>query len=190
MMGAVYGMYEFIHIGLFYCLIWSISNIRWLSTRTKLDVARLPRLVGFAFQIHLAMAYSVSGLSKGIGAQWQNGEALWRSIYRSDSTGTRLFDFSFLHQWPILLQIGCVAVVTLEFLYPLAFHRKFRSLIVGGIILMHLSIMLVFGLWLFGTTMIILNLFFFAQARRLDQSVDADGSLLKALGLVDPKLTD
>ena len=48
---------------------------------------------------------------------------------------------------------------------------------------MHVGIMVVFGLWLFGATMIILNLFFYSQGRRLDSQRDADGSLLRAIGL-------
>ncbi len=183
MMGAVYGMYEFIHLGLFYCMIWSLTTIGWV-VRKGMSGDRMARLVGLAFQIHLAIGYCSSGVSKGIGKQWQNGEALWRSIYRSDSAGTRLFDFSFVHQWPLLLQIGCLFVVTFEAIYPLAFFRRFRGVIVAGLITMHLGIMICFGLWLFGATMIILNMFFYAQARRLDTQKDADGSLLKAIGLV------
>ena len=182
MMGAVYGMYEFIHIGLFYCMIWSLTTGRWLARQLP-EPDRSARLVGFAFQLHLASAYCFSGFSKGIGRQWQTGEALWRSIYRSDSAGTRIFDFSFLFHWPIVLQISCLLVVTFEALYPLALSRKFRGVMTGMLILMHFGIMLVFGLWLFGATMIILNLFFFAQGRRLDQRKDEDGSLLKAIGL-------
>lgn len=181
MMGAVYGMYEFIHIALFYCLIWSLTTIKWIQKTSTPE--RLARMVGLAFQIHLALAYSFSGVSKGIGRQWQTGEALWRSIYRTDSTGTRLFDFSFLHQWPLLLQIGCLSVVAFEALYPIAFFRKFRGFIVGGLICMHLGIMFAFGLWLFGATMIVLNLFFYAQARHLEIQRTRDGSLLSAIGL-------
>ena len=182
MMGAVYGMYEFIHLGLFYCMIWSFTTAKWVIQRGEAS-ERLARLVGLAFQIHLAMAYTFSGVSKGIGKQWQTGEALWRAIYRSDSAGTRIYEFGFLHHWPILLQIGCLSVVVFESLYFLGFFRRFRGVITGGLILMHVGIMIVFGLWLFGATMIILNLFFYAQGRRLDAQRDADGSLLRAIGL-------
>ena len=183
MLGAVYGMYEFIHLGLFYCMLWSFFNIRWLADRVS-SPDRIARLIGFAFQLHLSFAYSFSGFSKGIGKQWQTGEALWRSIYRSDSAGTRLFDFSFLYHWPILLQLGCLSVVVFEATYPLGFYRRFRGMVTSALILMHFGVMIVFGLWLFGATMIILNLFFYAQGRRLDQQKDQDGGLLKALGLV------
>ena len=183
MMGAVYGMYEFIHIGLFYCMVWSLTTGRWVARHLP-SSEHTARLVGLAFQLHLAFAYSFSGFSKGMGRQWQTGEALWRSIYRSDSAGTRLFDFSFLFHWPIVLQISCLSVVAFEAMYPIALNRKFRGVMTSVLIMMHFGIMLVFGLWLFGATMIVLNLFFFAQGRRLDQRKDQDGGLLKAIGLV------
>ena len=183
MMGAVYGMYEFIHLGLVYCMLWSLTNAKWV-TRFGASQERLSRLVGLAFQIHFAMGYTYSGISKGIGKQWQTGEALWRSIYRSDSAGTRLFDFSFLYHWPLILQISCILVVVLESLYFLAFFRRIRPVVVGGLICMHVGIMFAFGLWLFGATMIVLNLFFDAQARRLALQIEQDGTLMKAVGLM------
>jgi hypothetical protein len=183
MMGAVYGMYEFIHIGLFYCMIWSLTTSKLLSNALP-SADRVSRLVGLGFHLHLAAAYTASGFAKGIGKQWQYGEALWRSIYRSDSTGTRIFDFSIVHQWPILLQVTCIAVFTFEALYWLTLFRRPRGLVVCVIILMHLGIMIALGLWLFGAAMIVLNMFVFAQGRRLDSQVDSDGSLLQAIGLV------
>lgn len=186
MLGAVYGLYEFVHIGLFYAALWSMTNAKtWV--KRGIDSARLSRLIGFAFQIHLAVAYLYTGMSKVIGKQWQTGEALWRSMYRSDSTGTRLFDFTFLGNWPWVLMVSGWIVFTFELLYPLSLGRKLRGVIVSALIVMHLMIMLAFGLWLFGGAMIVLNLFYYAQGRRLDQQKDQDGSLLAALGLAAPK---
>lgn len=182
MLGAVYGLYEFLHIGALYGLIWSVTQAPWFEAKGwRPD--RLSRLVGLAFQIHLAIAYFYTGISKGIGKQWQTGEAMWRAMYRSDSTGTRLFDFSFLGHWPWLLQVMCLSVVAFETLYFLAFFRKLRLVVVLALISMHLGIMFAFGLWLFGATMIMHNLFFYANARWLESQSEKDGSWLKAIGL-------
>ncbi len=185
MMGAVYGLYEFLHIGLLYSMLWSLTQAKWVQAN-GFDQARLARLVGLGFQIHLAIAYFYTGISKGIGKQWQTGEAMWRAMYRSDSTGTRLFDLTFLGHWPWLLQIMCFSVVVFETLYFLAFFRKCRLVVVVALIGMHIGIMLAFGLWLFGATMIIHNLFFYAHARWLEKQVEKDGSLLAAIGLRQP----
>jgi hypothetical protein len=158
-----YGMYEFLHLGLFYIFV---GNIAALAFRRDPDEAwKAERLVGWFFRGHIAMAYCFSGLSKAIGPHWWNGESMWRALARSDAAGQRWFNFEWTAHYPILLQILGISVVFLETLYPLAFFRPLRPIVIPMVIVMHIGSIVTQGLTLFGLTMIALNVFFWLESK-------------------------
>jgi predicted DCC family thiol-disulfide oxidoreductase YuxK len=106
-------------------------------------------------QAHLCVVYVSSGVAKASGAQWWNGEALWRALMRPD-LGT--LDFSWVAQVPWLAAIGCWATVALEVGYGVfVWPRRTRRWWTIGIVAMHAGIALTLGLWAFSFTMALLS---------------------------------
>lgn len=114
---------------------------------------------GFALrvmQLQLSFMYCSSGIEKARGAQWWNGEAMWRALNMPQFSQ---FDLLFLYQYPWLLAFMGWSTLVLEMLYPVfMFWRKTRYWGLAGIVGMHLGIIVFMGLYSFGTLMIILNL--------------------------------
>lgn len=152
---ATYGVHEFIQIALFYLAVGDVAagmapeGYRW---------------TGLALRVHLSIGYLFAGLSKATGEQWWSGEAVWRSINRTDSSGFAWLNLVPLGQWPILFQIAAIGTIFTEGLYPLAFIRQLRPIFVGGMILMHLMTVFAQGLLIFGPVMISLNVFFWLDS--------------------------
>lgn len=163
---ATYGVHEFIHIAHFYLSVGDVAagmapeGYRW---------------TGLALRIHLAIAYLFAGLSKATGQQWWSGEAVWRSINRTDSSGFAWLNLAPLGQWPILFQIAAIGTIFTEGFYPLAFFKRLRPFFVGGMILMHLMTVFAQGLIVFGPVMIALNVFFWLDS--LPKPVNADDQI-------------
>jgi predicted DCC family thiol-disulfide oxidoreductase YuxK len=145
---SAYGVDSFLQVALFYIAIaptgdstsapstWSRSSL-WLLRGTLLVV------------------YVSSGIEKALGAQWWNGEAIWRALMRPDLSTT---NFSFLAEWPVALRGIAWSTLALEIGYPLwVLPRRTRALGAFGAIALHAGITLAMGLWTFGPTMIALN---------------------------------
>src|SRR5262249_26718659 len=84
---AIYGVDEFAHIALFYC-VWMPVGYAWSLDRqngkVKGEPTPLARLALRILQLHLCIVYFSSGIEKATGEQWWNGEAIWRSVMRLD----------------------------------------------------------------------------------------------------------
>src|SRR5262245_52755188 len=84
---SAYGVYEFAHIGLFYCLWFPVGGAWSLDRRagrTSGEPSAEARLGLRLLQLHLCVVYLASGFEKATGIQWWNGEAVWRALSRPD----------------------------------------------------------------------------------------------------------
>jgi len=112
-------------------------------------------------QLHLVFIYAMAGLAKLQGPSWWNGMALWGTMTAGEFV-TR--DFTWLADWPILLNFLTHASLALELLYPiLIWIGPLRPLVLAGVVMLHLGIAGVSpGLTEFGLAMILANVAFVA----------------------------
>jgi hypothetical protein len=101
------------------------------------------------------VAYFATAVLKGQGAQWWNGEAIWRSLtlplYARFEMGW-MANFPWLAKlagWGTLLVEGGYAV----FIWPRQTRYAWAAAIVG----LHLGIAIFLGLWVFGLLMSVLT---------------------------------
>ena len=161
-----YGVETFLHIGLFYCFVMPSAE-RWsLDVRAgrtgHARVSANARIAQRVVQIHLCIVYVNSGLAKALGAEWWNGEAIWRALMQPDF---RQFDFSWLASFPAVTLLLGWSVLLIECGYPvMMFHRRLRPYGVAAIIGLHAGIAVFMGLWMFAMMMIITNIVAFGWA--------------------------
>ncbi len=154
-----YGVDYFTTIGLFYLMVapfpddWSLDRV--LRQKPKPNAARL----GFhrrALQLHLCLIYFFSGVSKFFSVDWWNGESVWRALTRPPFNSLPAESLIHFHSFFPLLGI---AVCVLEAGYVVfIWSKRTRYFWLAGILLLHLSIGLLMGLYLFASIMIVLNL--------------------------------
>lgn len=154
-----YGVDNFTTIGLFYLMIAPLADAWSLDWKWRGRRAAQPSRLGFhrrVLQLHLCLIYFFGGLSKALGPEWWSGVSVWRALTRPPFDlipADSLIHFSFL-----LPFIG-ISVCLLETVYPIfIWPRRTRSFWLTAILLMHLSIGLAMGLYLFALIMIVLNL--------------------------------
>jgi hypothetical protein len=157
-----YGADTYAHIFLFYLTLvpagdaWSLDVLRRRATRAPTSAARLGLRV---MQIHLCVSYLASGIMKSAGAQWWNGEVIWRAL---SLPVYRQYDLSWLASYPWICQVAGLAALFLElgycvFIWP----ARTRRLWVAAIVALHLGIGLFLGLGLFAALMCVLTLALF-----------------------------
>ena len=155
---SAYGVYEFGHIGLFYCVFLPVGHA-WSLDRIAGRVSSAPsadaRLGLRLLQIHLCIVYLSSGLLKASGSQWWNGEAMWRALMRPDFGQ---LEFSWLASVPWLAAMACWATLLVEIGYAfLIWPGRSRRVMLAAVIGMHAGIAVLMGLWTFSAVMIVLN---------------------------------
>lgn len=154
-----YGMDNFTTIALFYIAIAPLPD-RWSLDRIVRKLPGKP-LVRHGFhrrvlQLHLCLVYFFSGLTKGLGPEWWNGESVWRALIRPPFN---LLGPNSLIAVSALLPLLGISVVVLELGYSVfIWPPKTRRLWLAAIIAMHVGIALTMGLYLFALIMITLNL--------------------------------
>lgn len=154
-----YGVDNVTTTGLFYLMISPLPDRLALDRQIRGAHLKDPHLHGFfrrILQLHLCFIYFFSGLSKSIGAGWWNGMSLWRSFtsppFNAISPGVLVW-----LKW--LLPPAGVGVFLLELSYVvLIWPAKTQKFCLAAILLMHILIGLVMGLYLFSLVMIVLNL--------------------------------
>lgn len=153
---AVYGVDDFAHIALFYCMwmplgnYWSLDVLAGRASPAPSPEARIGLRV---WQIHLCVVYLSSAIEKtlGAGSQWLTGELMWRTIMMP--TFCR-FDLAWMSEYPLLVKLGTWGPLGVEYLYAfLIWPRRTRSLMAWSTIGMHAGIAIVMGLRLFGAEM-------------------------------------
>jgi hypothetical protein len=153
---------------LFYTMIFPVGNY-WSADRSigpkqlESEESMVPYYLK-TMQLHLCLIYLVNGVSKISGSSWHDGSGIWDAINQPqfECYLTPLLQKLFMIKHvPALITWS---TIILEIAYPLLIWvRKVNKLILAGIILLHLSIAIVFGLWLFGNTMILFNLVAFGN---------------------------
>jgi hypothetical protein len=155
---SIYGVDEFAHIALFYCVWMPVGNALSLDKqqgRLSDESTALARLALRVLQLHLCVVYVSSGIEKASGIQWWNGEAFWRSVMRPDLS---MFDMSWLANYEWLAMAVCWMTLAVELGYGvMIWSRRTRPVWAALTIGMHLGIVVVLGLWTFGALMIALN---------------------------------
>src|SRR5436190_11904683 len=154
-----YGVDHFITIGLFYLAIAPLPDSHsldaWLRHRSsKMD----PQRVGFhqrVLQVHLCLIYFFGGLAKCLGRGWWNGTSIWRALTRPPFN---VVDPNILLRWDHLLPSVGIFICMLEVLYPVLIWPKLtRGIWLVSIVMMHVCIGFLMGLYSFALIMIILN---------------------------------
>jgi hypothetical protein len=152
-----YGADAFTTIMLFYCFIFPVSNQHSIDNiifKNYTNISTKKYL--YLIQTHICIAYFFSGLDKLIGFNWRNGEAIWKAINAYNELG--LVDVSPYYNTPLFLIAGWATII-IELCYPLFINiQKTRQIWLVCTIGLHLSILLIMGLFFFSTIMIIFNL--------------------------------
>jgi hypothetical protein len=156
--GLLYGMEHFGHVALGYLVFMpsgdALSLPRWL----RAEAARESAAAGCThklLQVHMCIVYTSSGFEKALGADWWNGEAIWRALTLPDFAW---LDASWLASAPTLATLLGWSVLLIEAGYALGMaFAPTRKLWLCLIVSMHLTIAIALQLWLFAAIMIVLN---------------------------------
>ncbi|MFV1965092.1 MAG: HTTM domain-containing protein [Pirellulaceae bacterium] len=109
-------------------------------------------------QVHVTALYLMMGLTKLAGETWWRGDAVW---WLAASTESRLLDLTFLHRYPLLINLWTHCIVAFELLFAvLIWNRLARPLLLGISLVMWLSLAIVTGQVSFCAIMLIANLCF------------------------------
>ncbi len=151
-----YGVDFYLMISLFYISI--LPSDDYFSVRRK-KIKSSFILQQRTFQIHICIAYFVSGLEKMSGYNWRNGEAVWKAIHLPNFTNDFNINVDFLGNYPIIFLFLSWYTIVVEMFYPIfIFNSKTRMLWLYLIILLHLGIAIFLNLYFFAATLIIWNL--------------------------------
>ena len=153
-----YGVDALTTTGLFYLMLsplpgrFSLDHI-WRRKSANWEFLGFWRRV---LQLHLCLIYFFSGLTKALGRDWWNGINLWRSLIRPPFD---LIPADILVRFKYLFPVMGIAVLALEITYPVCIWiPKLRRPWLIAVLLMHVSIGLAMGMYLFALIMIVLNL--------------------------------
>lgn len=168
--GYMYGVDVFTQIGFFYCIFFpmgsnhSVDNL--LGLRTAVQKSTEAGILKRIIQFQLCLIYFSTAIEKGMGSQWWNGEAIWRTFMLPTF---KHFDFGWMAYVPAVPLVMGWSVLFMEFVYIfLVWIPKYRTFAVVSIIFMHLGIGLFMGMWLFAGIMVCLNLFAFGTEVLVD----------------------
>jgi hypothetical protein len=169
---SIYGVDEFAHIALFYCMFMPVGHalsLDRLAGRVSGEPSSAARLGLRVLQLHLCVVYVSSGIHKATGEQWWNGEAVWRSLMRPDFAH---FDMSWLAEAPWVAMLACWGTLLVEVGYPLlVWPRWTRTAGTLAAIGLHVGIAVGLGLVSFAAVMIVLNIAaFLVRAEPLPQT--------------------
>jgi Vitamin K-dependent gamma-carboxylase len=156
--GTTYGLDQFALTLLFH-LVWmpagaAFSLDRRLG-RAPADPSPMARFALRVLQLNLCIVYLISGISKAMGPQWWNGDAVWRSLMLPEF---EQLDFSWLANHPWAPKAAGWAVLLVESGYPIfIWPRLTRRIWLAAAVALHLGIALFMGLHLFGAIMVVFN---------------------------------
>lgn len=156
----IYGVDYMTTISLFYLLIFPVGKYHSLdnyllkkSNSDNFEQGIYLRI----FQIHWCLAYFFSGLSKALGPTWWNGEAIWKALNSYNQAS--LFNPELWVHYPYIITFLGILTVLLELLFPIGVSVKIlRKPWIVGIILMHIAIGALLGLYFFSIVMVLINL--------------------------------
>jgi hypothetical protein len=154
---SFYGVDQLANTFLFYLLVFPSGRAWTIESRPASSGREKPIPVGAlrVMQAHLCVIYLGAGLSKAMGRQWWNGEAIWQTV---SQPAFRIFDLSALarHSWiPTLAGWGTL-VVEIGYAF-LIWPRRTRKAWGIATIGLHLGVGLFMGLVFFSSVMILLT---------------------------------
>jgi HTTM domain len=158
--GSVYGVDDFAHIALFYCIWFPVGHWGSLDVsagRVSAAPSAAARLALRVLQIHLCIVYLSSGIEKALTPpyQWLDGDAIWRTTMLPEY---RQFELSWLANVPWLVIAVAWGTLALEIGYAVfVWPRATRRLWAVGTIAMHAGIAVFMGLVSFAGVMIVLT---------------------------------
>lgn len=153
-----YGLDTFAGVFLFY-LVWIPSGRAWsldaASGRVSPGPSAEARWALRTLQLHLSIAYLACGVDKAMGAQWWNGDAIWRSVTLPLYAQ---YDLRWLAKAPWIATLSGWGTLVVECGYPIGMWvRRLRPYWLVAIIGLHLGILALMGLPLFALMMIVLS---------------------------------
>ncbi len=153
---TIYGVDLFAHIALFYCVVFPVGAALSFDARRRLPKDTSGnRLALRVLQLHLCIVYFSSAIEKGMGEQWWNGEAVWRSM---TLPGLAQFDVTWLAAVPFLAVIAGWSTLAVEAGYAfLIWPKRTRLPMALATIGMHAGIAVTMGLTSFSALMIVLT---------------------------------
>jgi hypothetical protein len=154
---SFYGVDQLANTFLFYLFVfpagrgWTFESRSASSRRAETIPVGCLRVM----QAHLCVIYLAAGLSKAMGRQWWNGEAIWQTV---SQPAFRTFDLSALarHSWIPKLAGWSTLVVELGyalFIWPRRTRRTWGLMTIG----LHLGVGVFMGLVFFSSVMILLT---------------------------------
>lgn len=160
---GAYGADMYAHIFLFYLILFP-SNEAFAMDRLFYGISKEPsyqaRLGIRIIQIHMCVSYLASGLEKATGAQWWNGEIIWRAL---NTPGYSTLDFHWLAQVPFLPMVLGWIVLAIEIFYcVMIWPKKTRPFWIAATCILHLGIATFLNLKIFGILMCIPTFALFA----------------------------
>jgi hypothetical protein len=154
-----YGADTFTTIGLFYLMLSPLPDALSIVPCSQDKLRDRSLLLGFwrrVLQIHLCLVYASSGMVKALGMDWWTGASLWRAL--TNPPIDIFMRATFLPHVAHLLPAFGIAVWLLELSYPIfIWNQQTRPILLAAIIIMHISIGVLMGMWWFASIMIILN---------------------------------
>ena len=154
-----YGVDNFTIVGLFYLTLAPYPDRYALDRRIWKLPIKDRGLHGFfrrVLQLHLCIIYFSGGISKCLGADWWNGESLWRALTRPPFN---VLPVHVVVAGSALLPALGISIVLLETTYPIfVWPKRTRLIWLSAIVCLHIAIGVTMGLYLFSLIMIVLNL--------------------------------
>jgi hypothetical protein len=125
----------------------------WLKSRRRGTLAE-PLIVPWGLrliQIQISLVYACAGILKTGGNTWMNGSALHYVLGNSEVTR---FDFTFLTQYPILINVMTFSAVAMELsLAFLIWFRSARPYVLWLGLMLHTGILVTINIPIFGELM-------------------------------------
>lgn len=151
-----YGVDAFMTIGLFYLVLAPLPDSYALEFGWRQPNRQFLGFWRRVLQMHLCFIYFFGGLAKALGSGWWNGTNLWRALTRSPFN---LIPAETLISWKYAFPIAGIAACLLELGYSLLiWHKRTRLPCLISIVVMHIAIGGLMGMYLFALIMIVLNL--------------------------------
>lgn len=162
-----YGYDFFLTMSLFYCMVFPTGRFYAIDAKIFKKSQTVALNYRRVIQIHLAIAYLFSGISKGLDVGWWNGNSVWKAIASVDN--------SYYAVYPIILTVVGIGTVLLEFSYPfLVYYKKTRKYVITGVILMHASIAIMMELYAFSAMMIVWNVAAYGNITMINKTTNVE----------------